>query len=82
MKSIAFSLLETAISWLFGAVWRVIKAAVALQEQSELTGAEKRERVFAHVKAEALAMGAVLSDSLINLGIEAAVQLVRRSTAK
>lgn len=79
MKTLAYRLLDTALALLLGALWRIVKTAVAAQEQSGLTGAQKQALVFSQAKAEAQQLGATLSDSLINLGIEAAVQLVRRA---
>jgi len=51
---------------------------VALYERKDLTSAEKRERVADMLREEARIVGLDLADSLINLAIEAALQIVRR----
>ncbi len=78
-QTLAYRLLDAAIALLLGSIWRVIKAAVAAQESSTLSGPQKQALVFAQAKAEAMDLGARLSDSLVNLGIEAALQIVRRN---
>ena len=81
MKFIAYRLLDSALALLLGALWRIVKTAVAAQEQTDLTGAQKQALVFSQVKIEAQQLGATLSSSLVNLGIEAALQIVRRDRA-
>lgn len=78
-KTIAYRLLDTALALLLGAIWRIVKSAVSAQEDGELSGAQKQALVFAQIKAELMGIGETLSNSLINLGIEAAVQIVRRA---
>jgi len=56
-------------------------AIVAVKEAAKMetwTNEEKRKRAFEMIKAEAIASGKELKDSVINLAIELAVQLVKR----
>lgn len=80
MKTIALKMLDYALSLLLSSLWDIIKGAVALQERTDLTGAQKREYVFELAKREAYELGMELSESLIGLGIEAALQLLRAKT--
>ncbi|MER2527918.1 MAG: hypothetical protein ABTR07_08335 [Candidatus Competibacter denitrificans] len=77
IKSLALQSLNVALRLLLGALWTVVKTAVQVMEVSEMSGAEKRERVFAIAQQEAINLGKNFSSSLINLGIEAAVQLLK-----
>jgi len=56
-------------------------AIIAVKEAAKMetwTNEEKRKRAFEMIKAEAIASGKELKDSIINLAIELAVQLVKR----
>lgn len=77
MKSIALFLLNRAASLLLGELWLFIKTAVATLESASLTGAEKRQFIVEHALNRAKTLGVQISTALINLGIEAALQLIR-----
>ncbi len=79
-KTIALTLLNRAMPLLIGELWQFIQDSVATYENAGLTGAQKREAVLQDAQAHCLRVGAAISDSLINLGIESAVQLVRSRT--
>lgn len=63
MKSVALFLLDKALGLLLKELWAFIKESVATMERSDLN------------RARAAGLG--LSQSLINLGVEAALQVVR-----
>ncbi|MFZ1325937.1 MAG: hypothetical protein WAT67_07935 [Candidatus Contendobacter sp.] len=78
MNAIAIRLLDSALALLLGAAWRIVKSAVAVQERQDLTGAQKRARAVEVIATELRMTGRALADSLVNLGIEAAVQIIRK----
>lgn len=75
-------LLNRLMVWLCGGrLWDMAQQWVAMYETKDLTGAEKHERVLAMLQEEARVIGLNLTNSLLNLAIEAAVQYVRRHPA-
>ena len=76
-KSIGLFLLNQAASKLLPELWEFLKASVATMESSDLTGAQKRVAIAADALTRARTIGIAISDSLINLGVEAALQVVR-----
>ena len=81
MKTIWLALLNRIMAYLCGRLWELAKEWVALYERKDLTSAEKRERVADMLREEARIVGVDLAESLINLAIEAALQIVRRKAA-
>jgi hypothetical protein len=79
-KTIALSLLNRALALLMGELWQFIKDTVAVYADTTLTGDQKREAVILDVFAHCHNVGMAISDSLLNLGIEAAVQIVNGKT--
>lgn len=77
MKSIALFLLNRALSLLLGELWLFLKEAVSIMESTELTGPQKRFQAGEAALHHAQEAGITLGQSLINLGVEAAVQYVR-----
>lgn len=77
MKSVALFILNQALSLLLGAVWNTLKIAVALHEKTDMPGEQKRTAVFEVATNELKNAGLEFSKSMINLGIEAALQIVR-----
>lgn len=77
MKTLALFFLNQALSLLLKELWTFLKTAVALYEQSDLTGPQKRIAIAAEALNRARAAGLGISESLINLGVEAALQVVR-----
>ena len=77
LKTLGLHSLNVALQLLLGALWRVVKQQAEAYELTDLSGPEKRELVFASLCKEAQVLGIDISRSLINLGIEAAVQWVR-----
>ena len=74
MKTVWFAILQTIIKSLIGALdYERIKLLVADLEKTELTGAQKRERVIAECQSVAVSVGA----ALLNLAIEIAVNSLR-----
>ena len=51
--------------------------AVDKIQSTDLSNSEKREEVFKEIKTEALSRGKTLSDSVINLLIELALQYIK-----
>lgn len=78
LKKLALQALNAALQMLLGTLWRTVKQLVEVHELTDLSGAEKRERVFNSLQQEIKTLGVSLSSSLINLGIESAVQLLRK----
>ena len=82
MNRVVAILLDRVMVWICGgALWTRALSWVALYEDRELSGAEKRERVVKGLQDELLAIGQDVTSSLIRLAIEAAVQSVRRRAA-
>ena len=73
-KSLAFSLLNRALSILLGETWQFIKDSVAKYQQTDLTGEQKRAAVILDAYTHLKNSGLQISASLVNLGIESAVQ--------
>jgi hypothetical protein len=74
MKTIWFSILQTIIKSLIGSLdYERIKLLVMDLEKTELTGAEKRERVVSECSSIAQVVGA----ALLNLAIEAIVNSIK-----
>lgn len=77
MKTMALWFLNRAASILLGELWAFIKDSVATYERLDLHPAQKRALVFQDAQHHVLMAGETISSSLLNLGIEAAVQAVR-----
>lgn len=74
MKSFWFSILQTVIKSLIGSMdYEQIKLLVADLEKTELTGAQKRERVIESCQHVVVSVGA----ALLNLAIEIAVNSLK-----
>lgn len=80
-KTIALTLINRAMPLLLGELWQFLKDAVAVYSDLSLPGAQKRQAVLADAINHARAAGLAISESLLNLGIEAAVQMVRAKAA-
>ena len=76
-KTIGLTLLNRAMPLLLGELWQFLKDAVAIYADQTLPGYQKHQAVFADALNHARAAGLAISDSLLNLGIEAALQIVR-----
>lgn len=76
-KTTALFLLDKALGILLKELWTFIKTLVELHENTDLTGAQKRIAIAAEALNRARSAGMQLSSSLINLGVEAALQVVR-----
>ena len=81
MKSVALFLLDKALGLLLKELWAFIKESVAIMERSDLTGPQKRFQTGEAALRHAQEAGLALSQSLINLGVEAALQVVRSKAA-
>jgi hypothetical protein len=74
MKTFWFSILQTVIKSLIGSLdYERIKQLVMDWEETDLTGAQKRERVIAECQHIAVSVGA----ALLNLAIEIAVNSLK-----
>ena len=74
MRTIWFSILQTIIKSLIGSLdYERIKLLVTDLEKTELTGAQKRERVIESCQHIAVSVGA----ALLNLAIEIAVNSLK-----
>lgn len=81
MNRIIAVLLNRLMTWIVSAeLWERAQSWVALYENKELSGAEKRERVLVMLEAELKTLGKDLTTSLLNFAIEAAVQYARRQS--
>ena len=78
MKTIALFFLNRALSLLLGELWLFLKEAVATYERLDLHSAQKRAMVYEEAMNHAKKAGLDIAASLINLGIEAALQVVRK----
>lgn len=76
-KTIALSLLNRAMQMFLGELWAFIKGSVAIYERADLPPAQKRALVAQDAIHHARLAGQQISEALINLGIEAAIQAVR-----
>ncbi len=76
-KTTALFLLDKALGILLKELWAFLKTSVATMESSDLTGTQKRIAIAADALNHARSAGMELSSSLINLGVEAALQVVR-----
>lgn len=83
MKSIALFLLNRALSLLLGELWAFLQNAVAVYENEAvlLSPEGKRAAIQDLALRHAHNVGAAWSTSLINLGIEAALQITRAKVA-
>lgn len=79
-KSIALSLLNRALSILMGELWQFLQDTVAVYMNAALTDHHKREAVIQDAFLHCQKTGQAISASLLNLGIEAAIQIVRDKT--
>lgn len=77
MKTLALFLLNRAMSLFLGELWLFLRETVATYERLDLHPAQKRAMVYDLALNHARKAGTDISTSLINLGIEAAVQAVR-----
>lgn len=76
-KTIALSLLNRAMQMFLGELWAFLKDSVATYERLDLHPAQKRAMVFQDAEHHARRLGETVGASLLNLGIEAAIQAVR-----
>lgn len=77
MKTIALFFLNRALSLFLGELWLFLKDAVATYERLDLHSAQKRAMVYEAAMNHARKAGLDIGSSLVNLGIEAALQAVR-----
>ena len=77
MKILALFFLNRALSLLLGELWLFLKDTVATYERTDLHSAQKRAMVYEAAMSHAQKAGLDISSSLVNLGIEAAIQAVR-----
>lgn len=77
MKTIALFFLNRALSLFMGELWLFLKDAVATYERLDLHSAQKRAMVAEAAMNHARKAGLDIGSSLVNLGIEAALQAVR-----
>lgn len=82
MKAVALWFLNRALSLFLGELWLFLKDTVATYEQIYLSPAQKRLMVYDSVMIHAQKAGLDISASLLNLGIEAALQTVRGKTGE
>jgi len=77
MKTLALWFLNRALSLFLGELWLFLKEAVATYERLDLHSAQKRAMVYEAAMNHARKSGLDIAASLMNLGIEAALQVVR-----
>lgn len=77
MKTLALFFLNRALTLFLGELWAFLKEAVATYERLDLHPAQKRAMVYQAAMNHARKAGLDISSSLVNLGIEAALQAVR-----
>lgn len=77
MKTIALFFLNRALNLFLGELWLFLKECVATYERLDLHSAQKRAMVAEAAMNHARKAGLDISSSLVNLGIEAALQAVR-----
>lgn len=77
MKTIALFFLNRALSLFLGELWLFLKECVSTYERLDLHSAQKRAMVAEAAMNHARKAGLDIGSSLINLGIEAALQAVR-----
>lgn len=77
MKTVALWFLNRALSLLLGELWLFLKDTVAVYENAALTGEQKKDAVILDAFMHCKKAGLDISASLLNLGIEAALQAVR-----
>jgi len=78
MKTLALWLLNRALALFLGELWLFLKEDVATYERLDLHSAQKRAMVYEEAMNHAKKAGLDIAASLINLGIEAALQVVRK----
>jgi len=76
-KSAALIALNTAMRLFLGELWAFLKDSVDTYERIELHSAQKRAMVREDALNHLRMAGQQISEALINLGIEAAIQAVR-----
>jgi len=77
MKTVALFFLNRALALFLGELWLFLKDAVATYERLDLHSAQKRAMVYEAAMNHVRKAGLDISSSLVNLGIEAALQAVR-----
>ncbi len=77
MKSIALFFLNRALALFLGELWGFLKEAVAAYDRTALKPESKRAAVYESAMNLARKAGTDISASLVNLGIEAALQVAR-----
>lgn len=70
-------LIEWLLRIITGALSGFIKRTVASLKDSPLEGKEKREEAIRVIKEESKKLGEDLADSVINLGVELGVALIK-----
>jgi hypothetical protein len=78
MKTLALFFLNRALSLLLGELWLFLKEAVATYERTDLHPVSKKAAVYESAMNHAKKAGLDIAASLMNLGIEAALQVVRK----
>ncbi len=76
-KTAALITLNTAMKLFLGELWAFLKDSVATYECLDMHPAQKRAMVFQDAENHARRFGETIGASLLNLGIEAAIQAVR-----
>lgn len=69
---------DTVVKKQLGEHWPAIQSAVIQIDSLTLSNDEKRKAAFDKIKGHLKTLGKDLSDGLINLGIELAVQYLRK----
>ena len=77
MKTLALFLLNRAMSLFLGELWLFLRETVATYERLDLHSAQKRAMVYEAAMNHARKAGLDIGAGLMNLGIEAALQIVR-----
>lgn len=80
MKTLALFFLNRALSLLLGELWLFLKETVAIYERTDLHPVSKKAAVYESAMNHARKAGTDISSSLVNLGIESALQAVRSKT--
>lgn len=60
----------------------ILIAAIKAAQSTEGTGAQKRDAALGYVKQQLAAQGKTIGESLINVGIEVTLQVIKEELAK
>ncbi len=76
LKTAALFLLNRAMNILIGELWQFLQDTVKVYQLTTLSSNQKRDAVILDALEHCRNAGLAISVSLLNLGIEAAVQIV------